>query len=516
MKITVSATLLLYAAAQTASSLSTSSTENLSMATDTSEDSAITSSASGYTLFLPFGSIVLNNIQLPIPLLSLSPTKSTGLQKPSPFLPPITKSLDSMTICDAHGTEFLPSDCIASPTTSDNSITASQSNKQSLTLSNLENHETVMSTELTAESSKTILDNDVSNTAQLQEFRLHVMPTTGGGLAARQLTLKKLNLESHSDNDNYDASSSEASSNWENEQDSSESGILANVDSWSSIEESESELGGLDAWKLSESASFSDESLYESSSFDQAESDIGLGELDDGFGNLFTDLLESSNANTFMSSASISPEPTISDATSFSTPVLVVESSDVVSFAGPSSSILAQSSTENTDDAFSLNSPMSTRSEAALSSNTEVSVDDLTLTANSASWAQSSISSKSNALEFSETSHFSVSQSSSIKSNAESRSSVPILLGDTQIVETSGNEESSANLSSSVEYEDNDSSQNIPNIQNEDMGCTHGMFRCTADKRSFDTCVFGRWGTIRTCSQGTSCIPLSDNFIACG
>ncbi|KAJ2614858.1 hypothetical protein H4S08_001510 [Coemansia sp. RSA 1365] len=372
-----------------------------------------------------------------------------------------------------------------------------------------------MSTEPIAESSDTILENDISTTAQHKEVRLHVMPTTGGGLAARQLTLKKLDLESHSDNDNYDSSSSEVSSYWENGQDNSKSNILVNTVDWLSIEESESELGGLDAWKLSESATFSDEGLYESSSFDQAESGIGLGELDGGFENLFTDLLESSNANTLMSPARTSPEPTISDAISSSTLMLAVESSDIVSFAGLSSSILAQLSTENTEHAFNSNSPVSTHSESALISNIEASVNDLVLTANLELSALSSISSKSTALEFSETSHFPVSQSMSSKS-AESRSSVPILLGDTQIVETSENEESSVNLLSSAEYENNDSSQNIPNVQNEDMGCTHGMFRCTADKRSFDTCVFGKWGTIRTCSQGTSCIPLSDNFIACG
>ncbi|KAJ2176864.1 hypothetical protein GGF45_003513 [Coemansia sp. RSA 551] len=49
----------------------------------------------------------------------------------------------------------------------------------------------------------------------------------------------------------------------------------------------------------------------------------------------------------------------------------------------------------------------------------------------------------------------------------------------------------------------------------ENAECTAGMFRCTGDKRSFDTCVHGRWGTIRTCSQGTTCLAVDDNSIAC-
>ncbi|KAJ2532782.1 hypothetical protein GGH20_000979 [Coemansia sp. RSA 1937] len=49
----------------------------------------------------------------------------------------------------------------------------------------------------------------------------------------------------------------------------------------------------------------------------------------------------------------------------------------------------------------------------------------------------------------------------------------------------------------------------------ENAECTAGMFRCTGDKRSFDTCVHGRWGTIRTCSQGTTCLAVDGNSIAC-
>ncbi|KAJ2146226.1 hypothetical protein IW136_000661 [Coemansia sp. RSA 678] len=49
----------------------------------------------------------------------------------------------------------------------------------------------------------------------------------------------------------------------------------------------------------------------------------------------------------------------------------------------------------------------------------------------------------------------------------------------------------------------------------ENAECAAGMFRCTGDKRSFDTCVHGRWGTIRTCSQGTTCLAVDGNSIAC-
>ncbi|KAJ1852598.1 hypothetical protein GGH12_002992 [Coemansia sp. RSA 1822] len=43
--------------------------------------------------------------------------------------------------------------------------------------------------------------------------------------------------------------------------------------------------------------------------------------------------------------------------------------------------------------------------------------------------------------------------------------------------------------------------------------CRTGMMRCAGDG-SFDTCLFGKWGTVRLCAQGTKCIS-QDDYIAC-
>ncbi|KAJ2706340.1 hypothetical protein H4R19_005024 [Coemansia spiralis] len=48
-----------------------------------------------------------------------------------------------------------------------------------------------------------------------------------------------------------------------------------------------------------------------------------------------------------------------------------------------------------------------------------------------------------------------------------------------------------------------------------DSGCTTGRLRCTGDKTGFDTCLFGRWGVIRVCAQGTSCVDQGDGLIGC-
>ncbi|KAJ2237478.1 hypothetical protein IWW45_000928 [Coemansia sp. RSA 485] len=45
--------------------------------------------------------------------------------------------------------------------------------------------------------------------------------------------------------------------------------------------------------------------------------------------------------------------------------------------------------------------------------------------------------------------------------------------------------------------------------------CVSGMMRCVSDNLGFDTCLFGKWGTVRACAKGTSCITLPDNNIAC-
>ncbi|KAJ1662734.1 hypothetical protein EV178_005638 [Coemansia sp. RSA 1646] len=45
--------------------------------------------------------------------------------------------------------------------------------------------------------------------------------------------------------------------------------------------------------------------------------------------------------------------------------------------------------------------------------------------------------------------------------------------------------------------------------------CVTGMMRCTSGRRAFDTCVHGKWGTIRKCPQGTKCAPVPEDSIVC-
>ncbi|KAJ1740027.1 hypothetical protein LPJ68_004162 [Coemansia sp. RSA 1086] len=45
--------------------------------------------------------------------------------------------------------------------------------------------------------------------------------------------------------------------------------------------------------------------------------------------------------------------------------------------------------------------------------------------------------------------------------------------------------------------------------------CRTGMMRCTEDGGQFDTCLYGKWGTVRTCARGTRCVAIADDAIAC-
>ncbi|KAJ1719492.1 hypothetical protein LPJ53_005754 [Coemansia erecta] len=45
--------------------------------------------------------------------------------------------------------------------------------------------------------------------------------------------------------------------------------------------------------------------------------------------------------------------------------------------------------------------------------------------------------------------------------------------------------------------------------------CATGMMRCAPDNMGFDTCLFGKWGTIRVCAKGTRCITLPGSSIVC-
>ncbi|KAJ1996113.1 hypothetical protein GGI25_003657 [Coemansia spiralis] len=53
----------------------------------------------------------------------------------------------------------------------------------------------------------------------------------------------------------------------------------------------------------------------------------------------------------------------------------------------------------------------------------------------------------------------------------------------------------------------------LPQMPGVEM-CTSGMLRCTNDM-SFDTCVHGKWGTVRNCPPGTKCISVPSDSIAC-
>ncbi|KAJ2454613.1 hypothetical protein EV183_001361 [Coemansia sp. RSA 2336] len=48
-----------------------------------------------------------------------------------------------------------------------------------------------------------------------------------------------------------------------------------------------------------------------------------------------------------------------------------------------------------------------------------------------------------------------------------------------------------------------------------DTLCRTGMMRCTGDGGQFDTCLYGKWGTVRTCARGTRCVAVADDAIAC-
>ncbi|KAJ2847156.1 hypothetical protein IWW36_003998 [Coemansia brasiliensis] len=55
---------------------------------------------------------------------------------------------------------------------------------------------------------------------------------------------------------------------------------------------------------------------------------------------------------------------------------------------------------------------------------------------------------------------------------------------------------------------------NSPSNDNAPL-CRTGMMRCTDDGGQFDTCLYGKWGTVRTCARGTRCVAIADDAIAC-
>ncbi|KAJ2369769.1 hypothetical protein H4S01_000797 [Coemansia sp. RSA 2610] len=410
------------------------------------------------SIVLPFGTIVLTQVPAFIPTqLCARPTASA-----TP-LPPFTQSMATMSICDASGTVFLPEDCLPSPTSASSASDASSSSS--------------------AESA----DN------ASRAVRLHVMPTPTNVLGKRgdELGIFDDFLDGSSD---IGPLSGSMVSNYSHDDELSMSG------SENSILESES--FSVDSW-----ASSDDDVL-------------ALGGIDNDIDNLFNGVFGSDKTKSLSSDAK--PLESTSDAWPTaakgegssgavesssdiaSSAVAQSPDSDIVSFSASTSAILGQQDQSST----SHSAGSATLSAAATDSSASLSI--------ASSFPGSSASFTSENSTESSTAHEGTGSSLPLSTAAshETAESSSVVSSKTRAWEaaTTGQPLSVAEVSQAPEIATAEAKKP------EGLGsgeCTAGMFRCTGDSRGFDTCVHGRWGTIRTCSAGTTCVAVEGNSIAC-
>ncbi|KAJ2454620.1 hypothetical protein EV183_001368 [Coemansia sp. RSA 2336] len=354
----------------------------------------------------------------------------------------MTKTLSSMSICDASGSEFLPDNCIPSPTTEE------QTSMESF---------------------------------EPAHVRLHVMPTPTNVLIKRSML------------DHSDTRSEWSSSSSMEEDDLAWSGIdgeIGNVFAGllhskaeeslgSGLASSETESGSSSQWFWDIGTATSIEASGESQGSAAVEWDSHL-ESSGLQGGLGDDLEWASSSYGETSSSS----------------------QQASAYDGSQESIDDGSQQSIDDGSQQANSLSSKQASSFASSQEESTYASNQQTSSFASIEKESAYDSSQA----ESSYASQATYSEISSNAQD----------------SGSHETSFPQSTLISVIEEPNAGPFQDTNGMPVGvvgareeCAVGSFRCTDDKRGFDTCVYGRWGTIRMCSQGTSCIPVDGGTIAC-
>ncbi|KAJ2628065.1 dolichyl-diphosphooligosaccharide--protein glycosyltransferase subunit 1, partial [Coemansia sp. RSA 1290] len=417
---------------------------------------ASTAAPTKCTISLPFGTIVLTHLP------AFVPSQLCAKHTKTP-LPPNTKPLTSMSICDATGSEFLPDNCIPSPTTSEG-----QSSQEDQGASQ---------------------DMDSLEPAHM---RLHVMPTPTNILIKRDIA------SSDASESEWPSSSAEISSH--------EDLLSEDELAWSGIDNDG--LGNLFAGMLQSSG--------------KKESQGNAGSASDkempGMESLSASNKDSSSLWLWDIGTATSAEASPMQSEPQSQPA---EPVFAIGWGSSSSESISQETSGHTESSIKresspLSEPSSSSQEASVSSepssNQEASTSSESAIQEASSHTESSIKLESSSLSEPSSSSQEASTYSEISSKAFAQDS------DSHEAEPS----SAFPQSTLISVIEETNAAPFQGIDSTPMGvagvreeCAVGSFRCTDDRRGFDTCVYGRWGTIRMCSQGTSCIPVDGGTIAC-
>ncbi|KAJ2844775.1 hypothetical protein IWW36_005051 [Coemansia brasiliensis] len=255
-----------------------------------------------------------------------------------------------------------------------------------------------------------------------------------------------------------------------------------------------------------QSASAEISSSHEDDSLLSEENDLAWSGIDnDGLGSLFAGILQNTDAkeshgNTFSASDNDKDRSEVEDP-------LFASNENSSSDNYPSSSLLWDIGTATSTEVLSSASTVASSTESHL----ENSIISVELKSNTSSEPLSSSNDDSSNISSSEISGEStISQVSDSHETASTLEPSSIVIPQSTLISVI--EETNA-----APFQDPSSSNKPMNVimDGGKEECMVGSFRCTDDKRGFDTCVYGRWGTVRMCSQGTLCIPVEGGTIAC-
>ncbi|KAJ2722700.1 hypothetical protein H4S00_002673 [Coemansia sp. D1744] len=443
---------------------------------------------------------------------------------------PITKSLSSLTICDAPGTEFSPTNCTPSPTNNASSQSAESGKEQA---HNVRLHVMPTPTNVLGKRGEEMgLFDDISvgsfelDTSVWSAESSGVESSSGSGSVEEEvIELAWSGIDGSSDNVNSkgelggmfgglfgDIESVESSSGLvdkiqtemlESSSMSMESSSVSKESPSVSKELSSVSKESPSVSKESPSVSKELSSVSMESSSVSKESPSVSKELSSVSMESSSVSLKSTSMSLDSPSVSLKLTPASLESTSASLGLLSAslkswEQSDASSSAGSSARVSRTETSQST-----LIGPKSVLEPTKPSSESSMKQSDTSRSAGSSAWTNHAESSKTAKPR----SELSIESSSSMATHESTVSATP---QSSRSVISMVVEEASMPFASEAPATALAHPNGVENAE-----CTAGMFRCTGDKRSFDTCVHGRWGTIRTCSQGTTCLAVDGNSIAC-
>ncbi|KAJ2151985.1 hypothetical protein J3F82_002981 [Coemansia sp. RSA 637] len=415
---------------------------------------------------------------------------------------PITKSLSSLTICDAPGTEFSPTNCTPSPTSNASSQSAESGKEQA---HNVRLHVMPTPTNVLGKRGEEMgLFDDISvgsfelDTSVWSAESSGVESSSGSGSVEEEvIELAWSGIDGSSDNVNSkgELGGMFAGLFGDIESVESSSGLVDKIQT-EMLESSSMSMESSSVSKESPSVSKELSSVSKESPSVSKESPSVSKELSSVSLKSTSMSLQSSSVSLKLTPASL--ESSSASLESSSASLKSWEQSDASSSAGSSARVSRTETSQST-----LIGPKSVLEPTKPSSESPMKQSDTSRSAGSSAWtnhAESSESTKPRSEPSIESSSSMATHESTVSATPQSSRSVMSM-----VVEEASMPFASEAPATALAH---------PNgVENAE--CTAGMFRCTGDKRSFDTCVHGRWGTIRTCSQGTTCLAVDDNSIAC-